>query len=149
EVGNSHRSLIKEEPVFPKAIWFGAGWWLVQCRISSLNPDVASRCSAQKTQPKSVKVSPEEEDTAPRARWLSQTASTFFLFSSPSPPLLSFFFFFSYVLYSPKHALPWLVKRNQVRCFCEVWSPSTSYCAVNSVSVESKTQWRCGACCIL
>lgn len=94
-------------------------------------------------------VRPEEEETAPRARWLSQTASTFFLFSSPSPPLLSFFFFFSYVLYSPQHALPWLVKRNQVRCFCEVWSPSTSYCAVNSVSVESKTQWRCGACCIL
>ncbi|KAF7669178.1 hypothetical protein LDENG_00240910 [Lucifuga dentata] len=33
-----------------------------------------------------------------------------------------------------QHALLWLVKRNQVRCFCEVWSPSTSYCAVNSVS---------------
>lgn len=27
-----------------------------------------------------------------------------------------------------QHALLWLVKRNQVRCFCEVWSPSTSYC---------------------
>ncbi|KAG5276791.1 hypothetical protein AALO_G00109770 [Alosa alosa] len=30
------------------------------------------------------------------------------------------------------HALLWLVKRNQVRCFCEVWSPSTSYCSVKT-----------------
>lgn len=33
-----------------------------------------------------------------------------------------------WLLQLKQHALLWLVKRNQVRCFCEVWSPSTSYC---------------------
>ncbi len=37
-----------------------------------------------------------------------------------------------------QHALLWLVKWNQVRCFCEVWSPSTSYCVVNTPNIEQR-----------
>lgn len=56
------------------------------------------------------------------------TSSFPFCMTPSSPPALV------WLMQLKQHALLWLVKRNQVRCFCEVWSPSTSYCAVNSVS---------------
>lgn len=54
---------------------------------------------------------------------------SFSLYPHPdSPPSRPCPFRALWMVQLKQHALLWLVKRNQVRCFCEVWSPSTSYC---------------------